>query len=173
MSEQKRDHSLWITLVVSVIIISAIGAVLYLPIGCVTNANIAAGLTNIGTVGGIISGLSLSGTAVLTLNGRYTVRLLERWGSAIRFVLFGGFSLLVATALLCALSVMWVGQIWPRYVLAYSIPVMLVTLIATALLINSAFAWGRSSTRQSIEASPYKKKASSAHGGYQADEDDR
>lgn len=160
MPEQERDSSLWITLTIAMIFIGAIGSLLYIPIGWVTNDNVADGLTNVGTVGGIISGLSLSGTAVLTLNGRYTVRLLERWGSAIRFVLFGGFATLVSTALLCALSVMWVEQIWTRWVLAFAIPVMLVTLIATALLINSAFAWERSSAKSGIEANPYKQRQS-------------
>ncbi|WP_316316202.1 hypothetical protein, partial [Clavibacter michiganensis] len=110
----------------------------------VCDERLAAGLTNVATIGGIVSGLSLSGTAVLTLSGRYTLRIVERFGSAIRFVLFGGFSVLVTASLLCAVSVMWAEQMWTRYVLAFTIPVMLVTLIATALLINSAFAWERS-----------------------------
>lgn len=104
------------------------------------DAELAAGLTNVATIGGIVSGLSLSGTAVLSLSGRYTVRILERYGSAIRFVLFGGFAVLVTASLLCAVSVMWADEIWPRYVLAFTVPLMLITLLATAMLINSAFA---------------------------------
>ena len=156
MPQTKRDHSLWVTLGICVVLVAGIGIGLSYLFEDVKDAELAAGLTNVATIGGIVSGLSLSGTAVLTLSGRYTLRILERFGSAIRFVLFGGFSLLVTASLLCAISVMWADESWTRYVLAFTVPVMLVTLIATALLINSAFAWERNSTADTPAPSPYK-----------------
>lgn len=156
MPEAKRDHSLWLTLTICIVIVIGLGIGLSVLFGYVKNVELAAGLTNVATIGGIVSGLSLSGTAVLTLSGRYTLRILERYGSAIRFVLFGGFSLLVTASLLCAISVMWADELWTRYVLAFTVPVMLVTLIATALLINSAFAWERSGGVDTPTPSPYK-----------------
>lgn len=155
MPEAKKDHSLWITLVISVIVVAGAGIGLTYPIGYVKNVELAAGLTNVATIGGIVSGLSLSGTAVLTLSGRYTLKIMQRFGSAIRFVLFGGFAVLVTASLTCAISVMWADQVWTRYVLAFTIPVMFVTLVATALLINSAFAWERSSGENVKTANPY------------------
>lgn len=155
MPEARKDHSLWITLVICIVVAIAMGMGLSILFGYVTNLELAAGLTNVATIGGIVSGLSLSGTAVLTLSGRYTLRILERYGSAIRFVLFGGFSLLVTASLLCAISVMWADQLWTRYLLAFTVPVMLVTLVATALLINSAFAWERSSGELGTKENPY------------------
>ncbi len=156
MPETKRDHSLWITLVICIALIVGAGIGLSFAFGYVKNAELAAGLTNVATIGGIVSGLSLSGTAVLTLSGRYTLRILERYGSAIRFVLFGGFAILVTASLLCAISVMWADELWTRYLLAFTVPIMLVTLIATALLINSAFAWERSGNANAMGENPYK-----------------
>lgn len=156
MAKQKRDPSLWITLGICIVFTAAAGFLLEMPLRNVKPADLSAGLTNVATIGGIVSGLSLSGTAVLTLSGRYTLRILEKFGSAIRFVLFGGFSVLVSASLACAVSVMWVREDWVRFVLAFTIPVMLVTLVATALLINSAFAWDRPSNERVEEPSPYK-----------------
>ncbi|MBD7956709.1 hypothetical protein H9651_03575 [Microbacterium sp. Sa4CUA7] len=156
MANGKRDPSLWITLAVCIAFITAGGFLLEIPLRQVKAADLSAGLTNVATIGGIVSGLSLSGTAVLTLSGRYTLRILERFGSAIRFVLFGGFSVLVSASLACAVSVMWVGEDWVRFVLAFTIPVMLVTLIATALLINSAFAWESPSGQDEEGEAPYR-----------------
>lgn len=143
MAGNKRDYSLLITLVVCLVVIAAGGWFLEMLLQPVGPTELTAGLTNVATIGGIVSGLSLSGTAVLTLSGRYTSRILARFGSVIRFILFGGFSILVSASLACAVSVMWVGQDWVRWLLAYTIPVMFVTLLATALLINSAFATER------------------------------
>lgn len=156
MPNGKRDPSLWITLAICIAFITAGGLLLEIPLRQVKAEDLSAGLTNVATIGGIVSGLSLSGTAVLTLSGRYTLRILERFGSAIRFVLFGGFSVLVSASLACAVSVMWVGEDWVRFVLAFTIPVMLVTLIATALLINSAFAWERPNSQDGVGEAPYR-----------------
>lgn len=156
MPGSRRDASLWITLSVCIVVVVGGGiglSWLFLDVG---DKDLAAGLTNVATIGGIVSGLSLSGTAVLTLSGRYTMRILERYGSAIRFVLFGGFSVLVTASLLCAVSVMWADEVWTRYVLAFTVPVMLVTLLATALLINSAFAWERTGSDK-LAPSPYQR----------------
>ncbi|THG30571.1 hypothetical protein E6C70_14475 [Glaciibacter flavus] len=157
MPEIRRDHSLWLTLVVCIVVVVGGGIGLLFPLAQVKNVELAAGLTNVATIGGIVSGLSLSGTAVLSLSGRYTLRILERYGSAIRFVLFGGFAVLVTASLLCAVSVMWADEQWPRYVLAFTVPLMLITLLATALLINSAFARERDGNNpKALAPSPYK-----------------
>lgn len=47
----------------------------------------------------------------------------------------------MAASVLCAVSALWVDQIWMRFVLGFTIPLMLMTLIATVFRINSAFAW--------------------------------
>lgn len=121
--------------------VAGAGALLTWAVWDVCPDRLAEGLTNVATIGGIVSGLSLSGTAVLALSGRYTARVVGRYGAVIRFVLFGGFAVLVAASLLSAMSVLWVDQLWPRFVLGFTVPLMLLTLLGTALLINSAFAW--------------------------------
>ncbi|MDQ0649511.1 magnesium-transporting ATPase (P-type) [Microbacterium natoriense] len=141
MVDREARRQLVIVLTTAGAIVVGLGALLTWGILDVKSDRLAAGLTNVATIGGIVSGLSLSGTAVLALSGRYTSRVLGKYGSVIRFVLFGGFTVLVAASLLCAVSVLWADQIWTRFVLGFTIPLMLMTLIATALLINSAFAW--------------------------------
>jgi hypothetical protein len=141
MTSGRTDWSLWLVLVVSVLIVGIASYLLHMALEPVNAAMLSNGLTNVATIGGIVSGLSLSGTAVLTLSGRYQSQVIGRFGTVVRYILFGGFSLLVAASLLCALSVVWVDQGWVKWVLAITAPVMLLTLISTALLINSAFSW--------------------------------
>jgi len=138
----KKDWSLWATLGVALFVWIALGCLLTWLIQPVPHDRLSAGLGNVATIGGIVSGLSLSGTAVLTLSGRYKERVAGRFGPAIRFVLFGGFATLVGASLLCALAVLWVEQPWVKALLGFTVPAMFVILIATALLINSAFKWG-------------------------------
>lgn len=139
MSKSKQDHSLRWLLAISVMVALIIGSGMYLLIKDIESKAVTDALSSIAEVGGIISGLSLSGTAVLTLNGRFTLRLLARYGHAIRFILFGGFSILVTVSLVSALAVLWEGSLFPKLVLAFGVPTMFVVLLATALLINGAF----------------------------------
>ncbi|WP_336652898.1 MULTISPECIES: hypothetical protein [unclassified Leucobacter] len=154
MVDRASKVQLVIILVVAVVLVGAFGFLLTWAISEVSDARLEAGLTNVATIGGIVSGLSLSGTAVLALSGRYTAKVVGKYGSVIRVILFGGFSVLVAASLLCAVSVLWVDQAWTRAVLGYTVPLMLLTLIATALLINSAFAWNEPQ-RPKTKPSPY------------------
>jgi len=133
--------SLIVVLIVTALLSLAAGALLTCLIGDLESDRIEAALTTVSTTGSIISGLSLSGTAVLSLSGRYRKSVLQRWGGAVRFVLFGGFALLVCLSLALALSVLWIDEFWPRVVLGYSVPAMAAVLISTALLISSAFKW--------------------------------
>lgn len=98
-------------------------------------------LQAVATTGGIISGLSVNGTAILALNGRYREVVLARWSSSVRFVLFGGFFTVVAISLGSALSIVWIDKPWTRWLLAAAVPVYLLVLVSTALLISSAFKW--------------------------------
>lgn len=149
MVDRQAKRQVVIVLVVGLVLALGLGALLTWALHDVKVSRLETGLTNVATIGGIVSGLSLSGTAVLALSGRYTSRVLGKYGSFIRFILFGGFTLLVVASLLCAVSVLWVDQFWTRIVLGCTVPLMLLTLISTALLINSAFAWNepRGTTR--------------------------
>ncbi|WOF22581.1 hypothetical protein N8K70_14455 [Microbacterium betulae] len=157
MVDREARRQLVVVLSLAGVSIVALGALLTWALIDVPDRQLQEGLTNVSTIGGIVSGLSLSGTAVLALSGRYTSRVIGRYGSVIRFVLFGGFTILVAASLLCAVAVVWVDQMWTRFVLGFTIPLMLLTLVATALLINSAFAWNEpSETKRTSD--PFSKK---------------
>lgn len=139
--EAKRDLSLVWALIVAIIAMAGGGTLITWAVWCAPASAIAGGLTNVATIGGIVSGLSLSGTAVFALSGRYAERVTNRYGSAIRFVLFGGFTLVVTASILCGIAVVWQTEAWVRAVLGYSTALTVVTLLTTALLVNSAFAW--------------------------------
>jgi hypothetical protein len=117
------------------------GGLLLWAIWWAPEAAVVGGLNGVATTGGIISGLSVNGTAILALSGEYRAAVLDRYGSEVRFVLFGGFVLLVAASLGSAVSVVWVTQFWPRFVLAAAVPILAIVLCATAALVSSAFKW--------------------------------
>lgn len=144
LAKHNGDKTLYWTLIGVVAFVAAAGTAGFVFIKDIESVRVSAALTNIAQVGGIISGLSLSGTAVLTLNGRFSTKILEHYGPVIRFVLFGGFSILIALSFLASLAVMWETTLFARAVIAYATPAMLIILVFTALLINSAFAWDRS-----------------------------
>lgn len=155
VSAARRE--LILVLLIAAVAVLVLGTLFTWALWNTTPQRLEAGLTNVATIGGIVSGLSLSGTAVLALSGRYTSQVLGKYGAVIRFVLFGGFTVLVAASLLCAVSVLWVDQNWTKYVLGFTVPLMLLTLIATALLINSAFAWTDPSTNRKQKPNPFGK----------------
>jgi hypothetical protein len=100
---------------------------------------LASGFTAISAIGGVVGGLSLTGTAVLTLNSRMLESLMRDYGTHFRSVLFGGYCLMVGSALVCAVVSMFADQWWSRLVLGYMTAVICAGLVLTALLINSAF----------------------------------
>lgn len=105
----------------------------------VNQSALAAGFTAISAIGGVVGGLSLTGTAVLTLNSRMLESLMRDYGNHFRSVLFGGYCLMVGAALACAVLSMFADQPWSRAVLGYMTAVIFSGLVLTALLINSAF----------------------------------
>ncbi|MFC6256295.1 hypothetical protein ACFP5Z_04460 [Kocuria oceani] len=102
---------------------------------------ITTGLTNVATVAGVSSGLSLAGLAVLSLQSENLRALLREYGGIVRYFLFGGYAVVVTGALLCGFIAMFPG--WPpsRWILVAVAVYTLEQLILTALLISNAYAW--------------------------------
>lgn len=144
MSDSGMPRHSIILLVGFVLFVFIFGVPLTCAVWNLDSSRLEAGLTNVANVGGIVSGLSLSGTAVLAISGKYASRVVPIYGPLIRFILFGGFVALVLISLTCAMSVLWIEQIWVRVVLGFTPPFMLATLILTAFLISGAFAWSES-----------------------------
>jgi len=155
--EDEKDLSLPVLLLASILVVVIVGQLLSAAVMDLKSTLAAAALTNVATVGGLVSGLSLSGTAVLTLSGRYRDSVAKPFGRVIRFILFGGFATLVLIALLCGMSVAWIEQDWTRYVLGFAPPMIATLLIATARLVSSAFAWEDSTGKApKSKPNPYK-----------------
>lgn len=139
---------------VALVLVSAIGFGVTTLVWAADASSIEQALSNVGTVGGIVSGLSLSGTAVLALDGRFATHVLLRYGPVVRFVLFGGFILLVTASLSCAVAVVWADQLWSRAVLGFSAAVILTVLVSTALMVNAAFSW-KDVSDNDVKKNPY------------------
>ncbi|MGP5725879.1 hypothetical protein ACTXOR_08825 [Arthrobacter rhombi] len=105
----------------------------------VSDETITPVFTNISVFGGVAGGLSLTGTAVLTLNSRYLARLMAHYGVHIRAVLFGGYCFMMAASLACAVVSAFVAEPWSRWVLGYATAFLVAGILVTALMINSAF----------------------------------
>jgi hypothetical protein len=138
-----ETKSLWVLLAVVIVFVALTGTLLKIAVSDACEDQLQAGLAGVASTGGIVSGLSLSATSVLTLSGRYRSVVLAAYGPAIRFVIFGGFSLVVLAAFACAIAPVWIAQEWVRYVLAFAVPIMVSVTLATALLVNRAFGYDR------------------------------
>lgn len=104
-------------------------------------AQISEALTNVSTVGGIVSGLSLAATSILTISGSYRLHVLKNYGHIVRLLLFGGFSLVVTLAMISAVAVAWEGESWLIWLLGIAFGLTLLTMFSTALLYSAAFGW--------------------------------
>lgn len=116
------------------------GLVVYFGKGA-SSENISIALTNASTVGGIVSGLSLAATSILTISGSYREHVLKNYGTTVRFLLFGGFALVVSFSLIASVSMLWEGEPWLIWVLGITLSVTLLIMLMTALLYSAAFDW--------------------------------
>lgn len=109
--------------------------------------DVRAGLTNIATLGGVAAGLSLAGTAVLSLTGEGVTMLVQKFGSWIRGILFGGYAVMILAAFAAGVGAMfpkWGGAPW---LISSTTAFILVGLIITAAFINTAFHWHHSKAK--------------------------
>ena len=138
-SDTKNDASLRWLYILATAGTAVIGTALWWVFTLVNQAALAAGFTAISAIGGVVGGLSLTGTAVLTLNSRILESLMRDYGRHFRSVLFGGYCLMVGAALACAILSMFADQSWSRAALGYMTALIFSGLVLTAVLINSAF----------------------------------
>lgn len=102
------------------------------------------GLTNIATLGGVTAGLSLAGAAILSLTGAAVHDLVEKYGTWIRAILFGGYLVTIVASFVAGIGAVfatWSGAAW---LASSSAAVIFAGLFVTALFINSAFKWHHS-----------------------------
>lgn len=141
MANSQSTLSLWTALVVTIIAVAAISYFGGFGLRGVSAEALDSGLSNIAAVGGVASGLSLAGTAVLSLNSRALQALIADFGGWIRGVLFLGYSVMVVASFAAAIGTMftsWPGAPW---IASTAATIIIVGLIATAAMINSAFRW--------------------------------
>lgn len=97
--------------------------------------------TNVATIGGIASGLSLAGFTTLLTNSKAMDKLSTQYGDSVRWILLGGYSFMVVSSLASGIAVGFADGFLPRLIIAVATGVISVGLIVTSLLINSMFGW--------------------------------
>ena len=139
--EKQSNLSLWIALVVVTAAVAGSGYFAGRWFSILDQDSLRVGLTNIATLGGVASGLSLAGTAVLSLSGDSIKKLVTKHGHWIRATLFGGYLVMIISAFSAAVGAMFVT--WPgiAWVMSYSAVSILAGLIVTSALLSSAFSW--------------------------------
>ncbi len=141
---KQETLSLWVALAVLVVV--AVGASVWAGFlfTDLQADDTRAGLTNIATLGGVAGGLSLAGTAVLSLTGESVSRLVKKFGKWIRGILFGGYVIMLLAAFAAGLGAMfpkWPGAPW---LISSTTALILLGLTVTAMFINTAFHWHHS-----------------------------
>lgn len=153
-AQNSEKNSLTWLLALAAVAVAGGGALTVWFLNGVTVAGIQTGLTNVATVGGVASGLSLSGTAVLSLKGQVLDGLVRDYGTFLRGVIFGGYSLMVASALVCALFSAKPDHPAAMWVMAYTAVVTLVGLVLTAFMINGLLAKNNQTNLTGVTPSP-------------------
>lgn len=153
-AQNSETNSLTWLLILAAVAVACGGALIVWFLNGVTVAGIQTGLTNVATVGGVASGLSLSGTAVLSLKGQVLHSIVRDYGTFLRGVIFGGYSFMVASALACALFSARPDHPAAMWIMAYSAAVTLAGLLLTAFMINGLLAKQGQSDATGITPSP-------------------
>ena len=146
-TENPETRSLWVALAAALFVAVAASAGAGFLFRGLQPDDTRAGLTNIATLGGVAGGLSLAGTAVLSLTGESVSRLVKLFGSWIRGILFGGYVIMLLAAFAAGLGAMfpsWPGAPW---LISSTTAFILLGLTVTAMFINTAFHWHHSGNR--------------------------
>lgn len=102
-------------------------------------------LTNMATIGGIVSGLSLAGFSLLMAGNQGVKAMTSAYGGLVHWLFLSTYALTVAASITCAIvsgSQNFTLMIW---VASISAALMITGVVLTALLINSIFGWIQSS----------------------------
>ena len=110
-------------------------------IGLSDSEKLTDSLLAISQVGGIISGFSLTATAILSLGGNYRKFVLTRYGQLVRCLLLENFFVVVVASLLCALSPVIDDQSYLRWILGGCLSVVILSLLVTMFLFSGAYSW--------------------------------
>lgn len=100
-------------------------------------------LTNVATVGGVASGLSLAGYSTALAGTRGMAQLRKRYGSSVKFILLGGYVCMVISCMACAVASGFDYSEAIRLLAAGATGIITSGLVITAMLINSMFGWDR------------------------------
>ncbi|SEE24775.1 hypothetical protein SAMN04489740_0964 [Arthrobacter alpinus] len=141
---------LWIALILLVCVVASVSVGGGFLLSGIHPDDLKTGLTNIATLGGVTAGLSLAGAAILSLTGSAVHHLVERYGTWIRAILFGGYLVTIVASFVAGIGAVfatWQGAAW---LASSSAAVIFAGLFVTALFINSAFKWHHSGPAEDL-----------------------
>ena len=98
-------------------------------------------LVAVSQVGGVVSGFTLTATAILSLGGQYREYVLQAHGKFVTFLLLLSFALAAVAAMVCAMSPLISSTKGLVYILGACVALIFGSLVTTTLLFYGAYSW--------------------------------
>lgn len=132
----------WTVLALLTLLSAGSGLVLFHTFGSATREQLTVALTNIATVGSVVSGLSLAGLSALSLSSGALDALRDRWGSHVRGVLLGTYGLAACLALASGVLAAFPHALAARLVAGFGPPLLVALLFAATFVVTSLYRLG-------------------------------
>ena len=125
-----------------VLILMILGAfIAQLLVDCTPSEDVVDALVAVSQVGGVVSGFTLTATAILSLGGQYREYVLQAHGKFVTFLLLLSFALAAGAAMVCAMSPLISSTKGLVYILGACVALISGSLVTTTLLFYGAYSW--------------------------------
>ncbi|MDK8496846.1 hypothetical protein QP920_10370 [Corynebacterium marquesiae] len=128
--------------VIVVLILVLLGALIaHLIIDSAPSKSVIDALVAVSQVGGVVSGFTLTATAILSLGGQYREYVLKSHGKFVTYLLLLSFAISAIAAMICAVSPLISSARVLVCILGASVTLIFGSLVTTALLFYGAYSW--------------------------------
>lgn len=125
-----------------VLILMILGAfIAQFLVGSTPSEDVIDALVAVSQVGGVVSGFTLTATAILSLGGQYREYVLQAHGKFVTFLLLLSFALAAGAAMVCAISPLISNTKSLVYILGACVALIFGSLVTTTLLFYGAYSW--------------------------------
>lgn len=139
---QKRAGLKYLVSVIVVLILMILGAcIAHSLIGSTPSEDVVGALVAVSQVGGVVSGFTLTATAILSLGGQYREYVLQAHGKFVTFLLLLSFALAAGAAMVCAMSPLISSTKSLVSILGACVSLIFGSLATTTLLFYGAYSW--------------------------------
>lgn len=128
--------------VIVVVILIILGSLIaQCSVGSTPSEDLIDALVAVSQVGGVVSGFTLTATAILSLGGQYREYVLKAHGRFVAFLLLLSFILAAGAAMVCALSPLIRSTNCLVSILGACVALIFGSLVTTSLLFYGAYSW--------------------------------